>query len=257
MKIILLVAGKGSRLYPLTKDIPKSLIQMNDGKSILDKQLEAIEECGVKDVVLITGYRSHMIEEKVKDHPSMNLKIIFNPFYDISNNLMSLWFAHQEFNDDVIIINGDNLFHADALKKLVDEQKSKGMCMVISKKPAYDDDDMKVKIQGDRVVEVSKKIAKDEAHAESVGMIKIHKEGRETFGKILDTMARDKENINVFWLHAIQKYMNGQGGISYLEIPAEHWFEMDFHHDFSMINHLLGLRYQNLDWICNEKKGPQ
>ncbi len=68
------------------------------------------------------------------------------------------------------------------------------------------------------------------------------------------TAWHDTRNLNLFWLQATQQYLNSKNGVTYLEIPLKHWFEMDFHRDYTIINHLLGMRYRKLDWICTETK---
>lgn len=261
MKVVILAAGKGTRLFPLTKDTPKSLIEISEGKTLLDKQVDAIRQCGITDIIIVSGYLSAQLEQKVQQlsqHPAnrdLNLRVVYNPFYELSNNFMSLWFVRHEIeHDDVIVINGDNLFNHIVLQQLVDEKSGGGMCMVISKKDRYDEDDMKVTLQNDRVVAVSKKIPQDQAHGESVGMIKIHREGRLPFLAIVNEMARHPENLSVFWLQAIQNFMTANNGISYVEIPREYWFEMDFHQDLNLISHLLNLKYQHLAWLSGNEK---
>jgi len=96
VKIIILAAGKGERLWPLTKDTPKPLVEVRKGVSLLEEQLSRISSSGVVDeVVIVTGYLAHKVDEMVKNLSISNLKIstLFNPFYGVSNNLASLWIA--------------------------------------------------------------------------------------------------------------------------------------------------------------------
>ena len=68
MKLFILGAGKGTRLYPLTKNTPKLLIDLGDGLTLLGKQIEnAIESKCIDEVIVITGYLQHQIENKIKE----------------------------------------------------------------------------------------------------------------------------------------------------------------------------------------------
>ena len=68
MKAIIIAAGKGTRLYPFTKNTPKSLLDIGQGLTLLETQLHALQDAGVTDVVIIVGYRAEQIEAKVKEY---------------------------------------------------------------------------------------------------------------------------------------------------------------------------------------------
>ena len=111
MKIIILAAGKGERLYPLTKNTPKPLIDLGDGETLLEKQLKSLSESQVIDeVVIVIGYLYEQFESKLKNFDtSMKISTLYNPFYEMSNNLITLWLSKYEMNQDFLISNGDNL----------------------------------------------------------------------------------------------------------------------------------------------------
>ena len=107
MKAIILAAGKGERLMPLTSDTPKSLLELENGTTLLESQLININKTGITKVVIVTGYLTEKIESKVelyREKYNIDIQIIYNPFYDISNNLLSLWQAKHEMESDFIII---------------------------------------------------------------------------------------------------------------------------------------------------------
>ena len=87
MRLIVLAAGKGTRLLPLTKETPKILIDAGGG-TILDKQMEnAIDSKYITEVLIITGHLSHKIEDHLKRYrDKIKIDVLFNPFYDISNS---------------------------------------------------------------------------------------------------------------------------------------------------------------------------
>ena len=171
LKIIIISAGTGSRMMPLTRNTPKGLLELGNGLSVLETQLEAIKKTSIKDVVIIVGYLAEQIDAKILKYKSdLNIKTIYNPLYYNTNNLVTVWFAKGEMTDNFILVNGDDVFKSKVLQKLIDEKEDIGM--VIDKKKNYDEDDMKVVVKDNQILEVSKKIGKKSANGESIGMIK-------------------------------------------------------------------------------------
>ncbi len=119
MKVLILVAGTGSRLWPLTRNTPKSLLELGHGLTLLETQLEAIKPSGVTDVVLLTGYRSSQIEAKVQYYEDFRFQIVYNPFYDVSNNLVSAWMAMPHMDDDFVLVNGDDVYRREVFENLL------------------------------------------------------------------------------------------------------------------------------------------
>lgn len=111
MKILILAAGKGTRLKELTRDNPKCLVKL-DGKSIIQYQLDIFKNFNVEDIVLIAGYKS----EKLK---FLSKKIILNKKYDITNMLYSLFCAIDEIKGDVLISYGDSVFDNSIIEKMI------------------------------------------------------------------------------------------------------------------------------------------
>ena len=110
MKILILAAGKGTRLKELTRDNPKCLVKL-DGKSIIQYQLDIFKNFNVEDIVLIAGYKSEKLE-------FLSKKIILNKKYDTTNMLYSLFCAIDEIKGDVLISYGDSVFDNSIIEKM-------------------------------------------------------------------------------------------------------------------------------------------
>jgi len=239
-----LAAGKGDRIQPLTRNTPKPLLDLGEGMTLLEKQLENIRKSKViEEVILVIGYLAEQIEAKIKLYKENGLKIktIYNPFYDVSNNLISLWLASPEMDDNFIITNGDNIFEHDVFSGLVNNDG--GIFLTIGKKEKYYDGDMKAQIKGDIITRVSKDILNDDAHCESVGLVMVKgKKHRELFKDNLERLARNKEYINKFWLEVFN-LMNSNGiAIRPFEIDGKtKWREIDFHLDLEEARKLLDM----------------
>ena len=241
----MLSAGKGSRLMPLTRNTPKPLLDLNHGKTLLEEQLESIEKSKVIDeVVIVVGYLAEQIEAKIKLYIQKGLKIttIYNPFYDISNNLLSLWMAKNHMDEEFIITNGDNIFKEDVFRDLV-QNNSDGIFLTINKKDKYDEDDMKVNLENDKLIQVSKTIPLEESNAESVGLVYVSgNRYTNVFRKAMERLVRNFEYRNKFWLEIFNKLSLNGVNIKTFEIDGEtKWKELDFHPDIENVKKIIGI----------------
>ncbi len=241
MKVIILAAGKGERLLPLTKDTPKALLHLWDGSTILGRQIAAIKENPeVKDVAIVLGHHASKVEEKIPEYcsDSLCIKPLFNPVYDITNNLITLWVARHEMNDeDFIITNGDNLFKPEVLKKLI-HSVGDGIHITINRKEGYSKEDMKVTLdeKRKRIVRVHKEIEPEKIHGESVGIIKVQgAEHRKVFIDALNTLVKNLDYRHKFWLEVFNHLAEKDYHVGYVEISPDDWKEIDFHPDFTSI----------------------
>lgn len=245
MKIIILAAGKGERLYPLTRNTPKPLLDVGGGRTLLEMQIESIQASGVIDeIVLVIGYLAEQIEAKIQYYQDRGIKIetVYNPFYDVSNNLLSLWFAKGEMTDSFMITNGDNLFTADVFKDFVQEN-SGGIFLSISRKDHYDDDDMKVSLRRDLVERVSKQIKLQETHAESPGLLLVDgAKAVATAKNELEKLARMPAHRNSFWLELLNQLAEKGIPVQSWEFDGTtKWQEVDVHLDVDKVKKLIGI----------------
>ena len=120
MKAIILSAGQGKRLLPLTKDTPKAALKIGT-QSLLDWQLQEISKTSIEEVVVITGFGADKIEDLVEKSSFHGVRTFFNPFYQNCDNLGTCWVARGEMTRPFVIINGDTIFQAGVLKKLLED----------------------------------------------------------------------------------------------------------------------------------------
>ena len=146
MRVIILAAGQGKRLLPLTADVPKALLDIH-GRTLIGRQIEAFAACGLKDFVVVTGYGAEAHGRGAGRHRAgsrgLSISTVFNPFYAVADNLASCWMARHEMTGDFIQVNGDNVFRADLVERLL-AAPAAPVTVAINHKDAYDADDMKV-----------------------------------------------------------------------------------------------------------------
>ena len=226
MKAIILSAGQGSRLGHLVDDRPKCLIDFN-GRSLLDRQLDTLEACAVRDVVVVTGFHDELVQEAVAARiGGPNVRTIFNPFYKVADNTGSLFMAREELGGDCLVWNGDTLVSRALMAKVLGNDRA-GICVTIDRKPSYDDDDMKV-IAGEdgRLRAIGKRIAKG-VNAESIGLLAFRAGGAERFRDAIERAMRTKEGTTIWYLRVIH-HLAQNGEVWTLDIQGEEWGEVDF-----------------------------
>lgn len=121
-RAVLLIAGVGERMRPLTYKKPKCLIEICDGKTLLDVQLDALNDAGIGETLLVVGYYGWKIREMYgSSYKKMKLRYFTNPFYAITGGAHSLWLARNAFKGRyTLIMDGDHVLSSKLIKKLLD-----------------------------------------------------------------------------------------------------------------------------------------
>jgi choline kinase len=116
---LLLAAGTGSRLRPLTLDAPKCLTEVS-GEPILGRLVDNLRVQGIKRLVVVTGYLDHCIREFLEENAAdMQLDYVFNPVYQTTNNIYSLWLAQKTIEEPFVLIESDLVFEVSMLEPLL------------------------------------------------------------------------------------------------------------------------------------------
>mgnify|MGYP006091005825 FL=1 len=111
MKAIILAAGEGRRLRPLTDNKPKCMVELF-GKNLLDWKVNLLKKYGISDIIVITGYMSEKINLK-------QVRFYKNNLFETTNMVETLFCAREEFDDSLLIIYGDIIFEEKILEKIL------------------------------------------------------------------------------------------------------------------------------------------
>lgn len=178
MKAIIVGAGRGRRLMPLTEDVPKCYAPIG-GRRILDWTLDALRGAGLADIVFVGGYR---IERVQADYPG--LRFCHNAEWERNNILASLFHAEAEMADGFVSTYADILYTAEAARRLVASPADIALLVDTDWRERYrprtehpETDGEKVRLDGGRVAAVSRDIPPDEAPAEFTGVAKFSARG--------------------------------------------------------------------------------
>lgn len=110
-RAIIMAAGKGTRMRPVTLHTPKPLVKVN-GKRMIDSVIEALHKNGISEIYIVVGYLKDQFEILPKEYE--NVKLIENPFYDTCNNISSLYVA-RDYIENAIILDGDQIIYHEII----------------------------------------------------------------------------------------------------------------------------------------------
>jgi choline kinase len=230
LKGIILSAGQGRRLLPLTKNLPKCLIRVG-GRTVLEWQLRMLASTGIHHVVVVTGFGAAEVERRLPKitPPGMHVRTLFNELYDRADNLVSCAVASPEMAEDFLLLNGDTLAETSVVERLLASPEVP-IAMAIAEKGAYDADDMKVSRAGSRVTRVGKDLTADASHGEAIGFSLYRGRGPALFTNALDEILREPEGSRRWYLSAVS-LLAGRGHVQAVEIGDARFAEIDYLQD--------------------------
>lgn len=232
MKAVILSAGQGKRLLPLTADCPKCILPVR-GRTLIEWQINELSKCGIDEVVVVLGFRADKVEQILNQRYGSNrIQTIYNAAYAVSDNLVSCWTAHSQMNTDFVLLNGDTLFEAALLKRLLDTQ-NRPVTVAINHKDHYDADDMKVELDGQRLVRIGKDLLPDQVDGESIGMILFRGEGPMLFSSALEKALHSPSSQRKWYLAVIDE-MARTMPVWTCSIKGFKWCEVDYHADLKL-----------------------
>lgn len=230
MKAIILAAGRGRRLYPFTKYIPKCLLDIG-GRTILEHQINHIRDCGIDEVVIVVGFGSEKVENFLRNYDGlgMRIKTLYNPFYQTTNTLISLWIAREEMDEDIVVVNGDDVFEVEVLEQALGARDKK-ICLPVKRKAGYVEEDMKVVIRVGSVAEIGKALSSSPS-AESVGIRVFRDTGVELIKRAIEEEILTEEAEKKWYISAIQRLIKKGYTVNPLDIEDLFWMDVDYPSD--------------------------
>jgi choline kinase len=235
MKAIVLSAGQGRRLLPLTSDLPKCLLSLDGERSVLQVQLQALARCGIAEALVVTGYGADQVEAHLaaRETPGIRVDTIYNPFFGSSDNLISCWLSRAAMVDDFLLLNGDTVFEDGVLLRLLDSIRDP-LTVTVDHKRHYDEDDMKVALDAaGRVLAIGKHLPLEAVGAEAIGMIALAGSGPKLFVEGLERAVRRPDATRRWYLSVVHELAEEDGIVGTASIRGLWWREIDGSEDLS------------------------
>lgn len=224
---ILLVAGTGSRLKPLTDTRPKCLLEVG-GESLLIRLLRQLQELGVERVVLATGYLDHTLAEAVKDVDGLpEIRFAHNPDFQTTNNAQSLKMAMPAVEGRPFLLCDGDVLLSDAgwLGELANDPRENVLSMLAS--DTMGEEEMKIILVDGEVHGLSKQLDPRASHGESLGLQKVGATIAADLYARLQAMS-DSERINKYYEDIFADLIEHKNHIFHtLSVQPNTWTEID------------------------------
>ncbi|NRA95228.1 MAG: phosphocholine cytidylyltransferase family protein [Planctomycetes bacterium] len=250
MKAVILSAGQGRRLLPLTRRVPKCALNVS-GRSIIHWQIDVLMDAGIDQIVVVLGHGASQVEALLARHPKRSqIRTLYNPFHSVSDNLATAWLASPEMDEDFLLLNGDTLFEQEGVRRVL-ASPTCPVTVTVDEKDSYDDDDMRVTLDGTRLVRIGKHLRPSETHAESIGMLLFRGDGPARFRWARERAVRKPEGLEQWYLTVVDEL--GQSGfVSTASIKGLRWAEVDTPADLDDAAMVLARRVRRVRAMGNE-----
>ena len=231
MKAVILAAGQGTRIRAVHGERPKCLIEV-DHRTILDHQLDALSMAGINDVAIVVGYEMQQIIHHITRrqlNPMQRIHFIENPGFAITNNIYSLWLALEWLRgDSFVVLNADVIFDSEIIDVAV--HSNAPISMIVD--PLWRDETMKVIIHGNRVMQMSKKISREQFSGTYIGITVFSKTIQARFFDKMRTLI-SAGRVNDFFNVAVQELVDEGVHVGYTSTDGLAWAEIDDPTDLS------------------------
>ncbi len=229
---IVLAAGAGRRLAPLTDDLPKTLLPVDGETTILDIALSNLAAIGLDEVVVVTGFASHQIDQRLPDlqaRHGVQLRVVWNERALEWNNAYSLWLARDFLVGGAMLCNGDTV-HPVSVEKTLLAQEPREILLALDDQKTLADEEMKVVLGPTGSMQrINKAVDPREAGGEYIGVTRIEPAAAEGLADALEaTWRRDP---NLYYEDGYQEYADRGGLVEVASIGDAEWVEVDNHAD--------------------------
>lgn len=247
---VILSAGMGSRLMPLTKDKPKPLLEIN-GMTLLERMIKNLMNEDITEFIVIVGYNKEKVIDftpSLEEKYGISIKIIENEKYDVTNTSVSTYLAskyiEENQKDDFILINGDNVVDPEIITRIA---KGENTSMIVDNFKDLNEESFKIIIEDETfnedktiangsIKEIGKGIDIPSSTGEFIGVSKVSSKDLSKFNEILeDLMEEDKQNYYDFAYKPLSKI----SPIDFVLTNGLKWTEIDDHNDWDQAQKLV------------------
>lgn len=237
---VVLAAGEGSRLRPLTDAMPKTLLPVAGELSILDLAVANLAAVGVGRVGIVTGFAAERIDSHaptLRARHDLEIDLIFNDKATVWNNAYSLFLAREIYEQaPTIVVNGDTVHPVEVERRLLDARRaddpSHGIVLALDDQKQLADEEMKVVLDDDgRLQRITKLMDPAAASGEYIGVTLIEPTVGAALSDALEkTFTRD---TGLYYEDGYQQFVDDGGTVRAASIGQQTWVEVDNHDDLA------------------------
>lgn len=239
LQVIILAAGFGSRLRPLTDNSPKCLLNVG-GQTILERALNILlKRKEIEKITIVTGYLHSSIENFIKkNYPKENIWLVENKKYETTNNAYSLYLALKENPQSFVLLDGDLVFDSKLFNQFLDSPNPNAL-VVENNKNLVNEESMKAQVNEKGFVNLlSKKLKMDESLGEYIGLAKFDQTWAASFVNQISKLPESKW-ANSYYEDIANQLITIQSPIDTIPTNNLFWSEIDTLDDLEKTTHQL------------------
>jgi HAD superfamily hydrolase (TIGR01450 family) len=230
-KAVILAAGIGSRLRPMTHQKPKTLIEVN-GKSMLGHIIDSLIKNEVKEIIVVVGYKKEKVINFCKNnYPKISFKFIENDKYETTNNMFSFNLVQDLLNEEYLLMNADLVFDEKVIELL---KKSTGTNVAVEK-GRFMEESMKLIVdEKNEIIKISKLVSESDAYGCSIDVYKIGSEDISTIKEELKRILEVEKDFNQWTEVMLDNLFKSKKIIGKpCVIKGSRWYEIDNYDDLN------------------------
>jgi len=224
MRAIILAAGKGARLEPANQEPVKCLVKLG-GTTLIEHQLGYLRASGISDIAVVVGFQA----ERIRCACGREIAYIENPIFAETNSMYSLWLARHCFGNGFVVLNSDVFFHPQLLSDLLTTKHEDAILISYRNGTKYGDEEMKVKVQGENLLDISKSMDPEEADGENVGIVKFGATGAAVLARELENLVANGALRS--WAPRAFLEFTTKRALHVVSTRGYPWIEIDFPED--------------------------
>ena len=233
MKAIIMAAGVGKRLLGLNMNKPKCLLTAGS-ETLIRRSVNLLVNKGISDITVIVGYEADLIRNELKN----DVAYFENPHFLTTNSIMSLWYAKDLLEDNVLLLNGD-LYYEHGILDYAKNQTNPVVMLADSTR--IDNADYRFGFIGNQINRFGKHLTNQETDGEYVGIVRIDQCFIKTFKQTLEEMITAGKS-NIWWEDVLYSFIAKQIPIHYFDVAGTFWSEVDTLQDYNYLQ----------NWITNQ-----
>lgn len=225
MKAVILAAGLGTRLHPITNEVPKCMVPVK-GIRIIDKQIDNLLSNGVEEIYVVDGYKAEVLTEHLKsNYPQVHT--VSNPRYAETNNMYSLYLTSKYVKgEEFILMNADVYFDSNIIAGML---QGENLSKIACDRSQYLEESMKITLDGEKINHISKKISEADYYAVSIDVYRISSEDSKVLFEEVEDTIEGRKDENSWTEVALDNIFPNTNFKPY--VIEGRWFEIDNHDD--------------------------
>lgn len=222
MQAVILAAGVSSRLSTVTNGKPKCLVEVG-GRTLLEHQVSNLKDCGVREVIIVTGYCNTTLE---REAPA-GCRFVHNPYFASTNSLFSFSCVYDVISGPFIMMNSDVFAHPEIYRRVA---CAGGTVLSMDSSSGHDDEHMKVQLRDGLVQGIAKTLARELVNGENVGIIKFCQDGAFAMLAAAREMTGEEAGRNM-WAPAAVDRISAELPVGAVDVADLPWVEIDYPED--------------------------